>query len=424
MRINTQVVLDEITARCPSSSALLRDIREPLADYARRVYTPDARPANPLSADARDRFETAVRQEPGVDQTAALSVIQTGPHYRFALDDDYFSSLAFSVLGCAAAGQRQNVFYNCATITLEEQVRRGPAWLRVDGEPTRAFAVPRRTMAKRSVLLYDEPVKLADELVERVGALSELTGLGIDLDMLAGRQTVREHISMFNQQVFDRFSEANGVSTAVLDDWFFADLLADSLESDSLLARLFADGRILRAVRLLHAQPMSSVRRFVPNSTELFWLNAAGKIRPLHIDDGALRSPRHATTVPFDVESIAAALRARVLVPNLFLVFCLSSILPLIRTVGGAYQAVYHEVFTSAVATVLDENKADEQALQQELRRASLVAWGHNLISRNLVGADVAGARLPAWLPNTSIVDLSDDLSAFTCDELWAKLCG
>ena len=78
--------------------------------------------------------------------------------------------------------------------------------------------------------------------------------------------------------------------------------------------------------------------------------------------------------MPFDVESLAAALRARVLVPNLFLVFGLSSILPLIRAVGGAYQAVYHEVFTAAVRAVLDGDRDDERVLRQELGQASLVA--------------------------------------------------
>lgn len=69
---------------------------------------------------------------------------------------------------------------------------------------------------------------------------------------------------MFNRQVFDRLRDANGVSTAVLDEWFFADLLAESLESASLLTRLFTDGRILRAAGLLNGPAASPVCRFVP----------------------------------------------------------------------------------------------------------------------------------------------------------------
>jgi hypothetical protein len=165
------------------------------------------------------------------------------------------------------------------------------------------------------------------------------------------------------------------------------------------------------------------VRRFVPNSTELFWLNTDGKVRPLRVEDGALRSPRHdGGAVRHRVRHRCAAGQGAGAEP--VLVFCLSSILPLVRAVGGAYQAVYHEVFTAAVAAVLDESRADERVLRRELGQASLAAWGHNLISRNLVGADIAGARLPAWLGSAPIDELSDDLRAFTCDELWAELCG
>lgn len=85
---------------------------------------------------------------------------------------------------------------------------------------------------------------------------------------------------------------------------------------------------------------------------------------------------------------------------------------------------MYHEVFTTAVRAVLDGDRDDERVLRQELGQASLVAWGHNLISRNLVGSDIAGARLPPWLGSAPIAEPSDDLSAFTCDELWAELCG
>jgi len=91
--------------------------------------------------------------------------------------------------------------------------------------------------------------------------------------------------------VFDRLRDANEVSTAVLDEWFFADLLADALESDSLLPRLFADGGSCARHGCCTARPL---RRFVPSATELIWLNADGKARPLRVEDGALRSPRQA----------------------------------------------------------------------------------------------------------------------------------
>lgn len=51
----------------------------------------------------------------------------------------------------------------------------------------------------------------------------------------------------------------------MLDEWFFADLLADALESDSLLARLFADGGSCARHGCCTARPL---RRFVPSATE------------------------------------------------------------------------------------------------------------------------------------------------------------
>ena len=438
MRIDTQVVLDEVAVRCPSSSGLLRDVREPLGEYVRRVYTPDVRPESPLSVGARAQFEGAVARlvrRAGVavqtgEEHWAVPVLQTGPHHRLAFDDDYFSTLAFSVLGSAAAGHGLNVMFNCATITLEEQVRRGPAWLRARSEPVRVFDIPRRTLAKKSTLLFDEPVRVSDELVDRLAALTAAVGLPFDIEAVAGhRGSVRDHITAVNGQVFEQLRAVHGVGTVVLDEWFFADLLADTLQSDSLLSRIFGDGRLRRAVRLFDEPGASPVRRFIPNATDLFWLNKDGKVRPLRLVDDRLCSPKYDFSVPFDAPAVIAALRARVLVPSLFLVFCLCSLLPLVRAVGGAYQAVYHEAFTGVICALLDERRPDERLLLRELRREALVAWGHNLISGNAIdhlapAADGRGVGFSADLLGMSIAELSDDLSAFTCDELWAQLCG
>lgn len=451
MRLDTDLVLEQATARCPSSFWLLADIDEPLGDYARRIYTFDERPENPLSLRSRALFAEAVAKRSardlghlghlgdlghlgggdrlGLDEAWTVPVVQTGPHHRFAFDDDYFSTLAFSVLGSAAAGSRLNVMFNCATITLEERVRRGPAWLRTNAEPTRAFDIPRRTLSKKSVISFDTPVQVSTELIERLNGLSAHTGIPLDMASIASRRrAVRDHIAAVNEQVFEQFRRSYGVHTVALDESFFTSILIDTLESDSLLSRIFADGRIHRVIELLGELAGTSVRRFIPNSTDLFWANIAEKVRPLRLAEDRLYSDRYEFSVRFDIPSLVAALRNGLLIPNLFLVFCLASIIPLVRAVGGSYQAVYYEAFAHVVAAILDEKRPDERLLKRELEQASLVAWGHNLISRNamdylLPGGNGQGVRFSTELPQLSIAEVSDELSAFTCDDLWAELC-
>ncbi|UNE54669.1 hypothetical protein [Bartonella machadoae] len=92
------------------------------------------------------------------DEILQNPVIQTDPHYRLMFDSDFSSTMVFSTRGHELMGNVTNRMFTCSTVTLEEQARRGLAWLRMDDKPYRIFEMPRRQLARKSVSEYQDDV--------------------------------------------------------------------------------------------------------------------------------------------------------------------------------------------------------------------------------------------------------------------------
>ncbi len=432
----SSLLLQAASALCPSSFSMVPDPDESIRDYARRLYSPGNDLASLVAKESRSRLANAVashvRRVFGISGTAAAAeilvspVIQTGPHHRLAFDDDFCSTLALSLIGSASARRTVNLLFTCSTITLEEQARHGPAWLRINAEPIRVFDIPRKTLSKKSVLAFSDPVTLSEELRSWIGAQSA-TGVRIDLSRTEAR-SASEHISRINDQFFGQLHQGTGVMTVALREDFFARLLADTLDQPSLLRRFTDDGRLTALAARLHSAASGAAGCFVPVATDLFWGVSGGRVRPLRLSAGRLQSARYDIDIPADAASLARHLRDGALVPGLFLVFCVASILPAARALGGSYQAAYYEAFRNAVLDVLDPAASDERQLMSDIAGQALAGWGHNVIARNAL-ADLAVPKqgalsFPDCFADTSLRAASDEFAAFTADERWRQLAG
>lgn len=424
-------VLEIARELCPASFSMFRS-EESLRDYGRRLYTNDSAVGSTLARQGRRLLASALTEhlqgklapvDRMRDEVESNLVVQTGPHHRLAFDDDYFSTLALSLLGTAAAGRTVNIVFNCSTVTLEERDHHGPAWLRTGGTPTRVFDLPRRLLAKRSVVAFDDPVEISRDLDQWTA-----THLppGLSIDVTGGRQSAREHLARINEQLFARLEEGTGVSTVAVQEDFFGTLLATSLEEPSLMRRLFLDGRLGSLVTDLHLASDTAAGTFVPHSTDLFWAIVDGRVRALTLVDERLRSDRYGIDIPLEPEIVSHLLRSGFLVPNLFVIFCLASIIPAGRALGGSYQAAYHEVFTQVFEAALDPTVADEQDLAREIRSRDLVGWGHNVIAHNVISDLVSTGRtalsFAERLGDRSFDEVTKSLAAFADDARWRLL--
>lgn len=424
-------VLDTARGLCPASFSMIHR-EDSLRDYGRRLYTNDLAVESALARQGRRLLASALMERlPGTlaqvdrmrEEVESNLVVQTGPHHRLVFDDDYFSTLALSLLGSEAAGRTVNIFFNCSTVTLEEQNHRGPAWLRTGGTSTRVFDLPRRLLAKRSVVAFDDPIEISEDL-DRWAATNLPPNLSIDLT--GGQQSAREHLARINGQVFARFEEGTGVATVAVREDFFATLLATSLEEPSLIRRLFDDGRLSSLVTAIHSASATAAGTFVPHSTDLFWAIVGGRVRTLALVDGHLRSERHGIDIPLERKIVSRLLRSGLLIPNLFLIFCLTSIIPAGRALGGSYQAAYHEVFTRLFVAALDPTVADELDLVREIESRNLVGWGHNVIAHNAISDLVltghTALSFDDHLGDRPLDEVSRSLAAFADDPRWRLL--
>ena len=415
-------LMSSVWSRCHDAARLRPLPTEDVRTYSRRLFHPtgatrveSARKARAVlastlaGAEGRAPLELAACVQDG-------AVLQTGPHHRPALDDDYFPTLVMSSIGQSATRHALNIMFNCSSVTLEERVRRGPGWLRMDGQaPTKVFEIPRRMLAKRSLAVAAEPVGFTAEFVET------LTRFGAAPNSRESF-TAREAIARSNRELTARTDADLGTTTLSFQEPLVAEMVIEHLETDSLLRRLLTDGRLSRLGASLHRLDGPLVQ-FLPLGTDLFWAVSRGRIRPLRFQSER-RLGNDETTWELTPESVVRGLRSGALVPGLLLCFLALSLLPVMRVIGGAYQIAYHQLLQKAFLDQLDESRADESDLADGIREAVLVGWGHNVVTKNPATHAFARDVSEAYdrMGDESVAEASAGFAAFRDDVLWRRV--
>jgi hypothetical protein len=422
---------------------LSRYWERPLHAYASVVY--DADPFRSDCAernDAMDRLCNCVERaalragfEAGEALSASLQmlaspVLQTGPHCLLLIEPDAFYTHLFSLIGLKAQGRKWHISYCVSTTSFIEAAKKGPGWLKLEGETLNVFGLPRRRMDGRSICCLNGPYRFSltnpqGEAAPNASAARLLADLPIDEFPSAA-----EAIKVANQALWHSKS-ASPVSLLQLDDFDIADLVADHLDDAAswTSAHFVGDGvvagRILNAIDELNAGPWSG---WIRRTTDFFWRMENDRVVPLRLQDGSLRSGGSSNfEVKFRPDSLAEALRARAILPSLFTAFLVMSILPGTRVLGGCRQTIYYPLMRHLVSIGIE--RSGDLGLRKALetdRRPGL--WGHRVLRP--AGGDpfreieLAGGIAPLlskyaqlWLN-----EASGDLASFTQDPIWASL--
>ncbi|NTH22847.1 hypothetical protein G6L73_30755 [Agrobacterium rhizogenes] len=363
-------------------------------------------------------------------QMASSPVMQTGPHCHLLIEPDAFYTHLFSVLGLTANARRWHICYGSSTVKFIEKSKKGPGWLRLDGETVNVFGLPRSRMDPYSVCGFSGPYRFT--LAGQNGgepansAAARLKAILPDTDF----PSAAEAIKAANQTLWQR-SFPQSLRLLQFDDIDVADLVAEHFEDPTswLSSRfagygLFAE-RILRTMERLNAGPWTG---WIRQTTDFFWGLEDGRIFPLRLQDGVLSggSPLF-REVRFDPESIAASLRQRNLVPNLLMTFLVMSILPGVRVLGGCRQTVYYPLMRYLIATALDVSSDREllDALRADERPG---IWGHRVLRPTEgypfldINENGSALEVAARYGARSLEDAAGDLVSFTSDPIWAEL--
>jgi hypothetical protein len=415
----------------------------PLTNYASAIYDIDPFASrNAVRIEAMDRLricvERAARRSGYAEEEArsasaellAAPLMQTGPHAMLLVEPDAFYTHLFSLLGLMSHGRQWHITYSVSTSAFKESAKKGPGWLRVGGEVLNVFGLPRKRMIGSSIACLDGPYRFTlsnakHEVAPNAPAarlLAELPAMGFP--------SGAEAIKMGNQALWHRKFAARA-KLLQLDDFDIADLIADHLEDTrSWLSRHFFGGStaaisILAETDQLNAGPWAG---WIRRTTDLFWGLEKNRVVPLYLKDGVLRSMRSTTvTVEFTPECLAAALRARIILPGMFLAYLMLSILPGVRVFGGCRQTVYLPLMRYLASIGIE--MSGDTVLLAELESDKLPGvWGHRVLKPangdpfQEIECEGGVAPLLARYADMTLEQASGDLASFTRDSIWADI--
>lgn len=413
----------------------------PLGNYAAAIY--DVEPFHSGNSTRRHAMnllrscvERAARRSGYSDEESrsagaelvAAPVMQTGPHALLVIEPDAFYTQLFSLLGLSAHGRRWQVNYSVSTSAFKESAKKGPGWLRLEGETLNVFGLPRRRLIDSSIACLNGPYRFMLSNSRHASAPNESAARLLAKLPDRAFPCAAEAIKIGNLAIWRGLLDAP-TNLLQLDDFDMADLIADHLEDAQswLSSRFVGDGAIavLEAIDHLNAGPW---RGWILRTTDIFWRLEEHKVIPLHLQDGILRSSRSPSfEVKFTPASLAAALRERTILPGMFIAYLVVSILPGVRVLGGCRQTVYLPLmrYLTSIATQQAGDTDLPAALESDERPG---VWGHRVLriadGYPFQEIEQAGGISPllARYSDMPLAQTSGDLASFTRDPIWAEI--
>ncbi|MBW9064627.1 hypothetical protein JNB71_14990 [Rhizobium herbae] len=369
------------------------------------------------------RFEREIQASP---------VLQTGPHLHLLIEPDAFYTHLFSLMGLRSHGRACYISYACSTVKFVERGRKGPAWLQIDGDAVNVFGLSRSKMIPYSILGRNSCYGFQLQNVDRHGPDSEPLSCLREILPAGEFPSAAEAIKAANLSLWKRYFDSR-IDFLQLDDGDVADLVRDHLcDGRSWLRNRLIEDQAFAARLLLRIDRLAETawRGWLKNSTHFFWGCIDGRLIPLWLDGAVLQSNgAEDIRVEFSPASLVEALETGRIVPNLLLMFIVTSILPGVRVLGGSRHTIYYPLMRWAFCEALRSNDRDAQLLSTLSKDERPGVWGHRVISSpcepfSLLNTPDQGG-IPTLLDRFGqmrIPDASGPLSSFTQDPLWAAL--
>jgi hypothetical protein len=335
-------------------------------------------------------------------------------------------------MGLKAHSRPAYISYAVSTVKFVERGRKGPGWLRLDNNAINVFGLTRSQMIPFSVLarngLYCFRLKNVD-LPEFDGdASSRLRSLLPRGEFPSAAEAIRRA----NVVLWDRFFDPE-VDFLQLGDEDVADLVVEHLQDSSswLARRLIGDANfvyhLIRYTELLCDGPW---RGWLKNSTDLFWGCEQGRLFPLRLAGDQLEARgKEDFTLTFSTADLIDALQARKVIPNLFLMFIVTAMLPGVRVLGGSRHTIYYPLMRYVLGSALRATGVDPTLLATIATDVRPGVWGHRVLLANtdpffelesLQERDISVAL--EKYRNLSLEDSCGTLESFVTDSIWADL--
>lgn len=416
-----------------------------LADYARAVFDVDPHVGGCSARDhAMSLLQQCIRraaQKAGFTddrafliaaEIAKAPVMQTGPHLHLLIEPDAYYTHLFSLLGLHAHHRSTYVSYAVSTVKFAERGRKGPGWLKLDGDAVNVFGLTRSQMVPYSLLARNGPYRFVLKNVDGSETdgdkISRLRSLLPQEDFSSAALAIKHA----NASLWGRFFDP-GIDFLQIDDEDVADLVAEHLRDGSswLSRHLFTrEGFVQSLLSGIEALSDGSWRGWLKNSTDLFWGCERGRLFPLRLSGSRLDAIGvEDFSISFTADGLIGALRARTIIPNLLLMFIVTAILPGVRVLGGSRHTVYYPLMRYAFCHALTTSAEDRNLRSIIAADSRPGVWGHRVLQANAepfseleaLGEEGIRAVLSRYgrLP---LDEACGSLESFVGDPLWVDL--
>ncbi|NTH65933.1 hypothetical protein G6L33_18920 [Agrobacterium rhizogenes] len=365
-------------------------------------------------------------------EMAKAPVMQTGPHLHLLIEPDAYFTHLFSLMGLKAHHRSTYISYAVSTVKFVERGRKGPGWLKVDGDAVNVFGLSRSQMIPYSILARNGRYRFALRNVDRPGANGDTASRLQSLLPQENFPSAALAIKSANRCLWNQFFDPD-IDFLQIDDEDVADLVAEHLrDGSSWLARRLFDGGDFVQNLIRHTEALSDGpwRGWFKNSTDLFWGNENGRLIPLRLAGSQLEARGVENfALKFSATDLIDALQARKIIPNLFLMFIVTAMLPGVRVLGGSRHSVYYPLMRYVLCQALEANGADSDLLSTIAADTKPGMWGHRVLLADTEPfselESLRGGDISVVLEKYRALSLEaacGTLESFATDQMWVHL--
>lgn len=311
-----------------------------------------------------------------------------------AIETNNFFTALFSLIGLINNGCSFYFHSTCTTPTLESRHFYGPAWLTVYDTNFNILGLSKSFRRKNSVLTADGDFSFQFTPYYGTKLVNKAENFRYKLMELLGDKHYKNVIEAYEQSnklIWKKFLSTK-VQPVYLKEDFYSRLLLHSLEDqESYIHRFFLNWEKQKIV-IDHIKKDASLPwgEMIPTSTNFFWVIQENKIKPLKFTEHTIMyADKEEALSENTLASIIELLENGIIVPDIFLIIMLESLLGHVRLAGGLHQFAYFETYRKAFLESLNKNDYDELQLYQSVNEQKLNHWGSHVLEPNLDVLDI-----------------------------------
>lgn len=367
-----------------------------------------------------------------VEEFNKMPVFQTGPHFQLALEKNNFFTALFSIIGIKKNGGKYYFNATCTTPSLETRKKYGPMWLNVYDSNYNIFDFSQLYRKRHKVYnaIVEKPYVFKPDLgvinVEKAeGYIQKLRSMLSDIK----EKRMVQSLLVANKYIWKKILSEEITPIYLLED-FYVDLMINMLKDKNSMLYCFFSSYRKQYIVLTEINKYKNTEwsEMIPTSTDFFWKVSDRKFSTIHFKYSKFVEEDGKIFMDNKIDSIIYKLENKEIIPNIFIIILMQSILGQVRLAGGLHQLLYYNVFKESFLKCLDCTNKKEKDLIDLISSQELNHWGCHVLEPDIEVAEIIEQdgktydKLIRYYENYSFDEAIDDMKQFRIYHRWKKL--